>query len=319
MTTPLGCDVVELERTDLVAAQALVARVWGTPPERPLLDDNTLLAFRLAGEQLLGAYAPGRAHDPDALVGVSIGFVGTHPGGLHLHSHVTGVERWAQLAGVGFALKLAQRDWALARGITQVRWTFDPLVARNAYFNLTKLGARGVAYHVNCYGVMPDATNAGDESDRVEAVWDLTVPAGRTRPDPEVPAGRTRPGPEDGGGLDDVARVSTESPDGPRAPFDLDGLVARGAEVILSLDGEVWPEARLVPVLLACVPADIVEVRRTDPAEARRWRLAARAAIGRALDLGYVAVGATRDGWWILEGPGTPGPAGTPEASGDRP
>ena len=79
-----------------------------------------------------------------------------------------------------------------------------------------------------------------------------------------------------------------------------------GAEVILSLDGEVWREARLVPTLLACVPPDIVALRRSDPDAARRWRQAARDSIGRALDLGYGATGATRDGWWVLEaGAGT--------------
>jgi predicted GNAT superfamily acetyltransferase len=261
-------EVVELEPGDLVAAGALIARVWGVPDGRGFIDIHTFRAYLLAGEPLLGAFVPGRAHDPTALLGASIGFVGTHPGGMHIHSHVTGVEPTHQHRGVGAALKLAQRDWALARGITEVRWTFDPLVARNAFFNLTKLGARGVTYHVNVYGEMPDATNAGDESDRVEAVWDLTEPVGRPEP-------------------------------------DLDALMTAGAAVILSLDGEVWPEARLVPVLLACVPSDIVVVRHADPAAGQRWRRAARAAIGRALDLGYAATGATRDGWWVLEaGPG---------------
>jgi predicted GNAT superfamily acetyltransferase len=227
-----------------------------------------LRAYLLAGEPLFGAFLRGRAHDPDALVGTSIGFVGTHPGGVHVHSHITGIDPAHQHRGIGYAMKLAQRDWALARAITEVRWTFDPLVARNAFFNLTKLGARGTTYHVNVYGEMPDATNAGDESDRVEAVWDLTEPVGRPEP-------------------------------------DLDGLTDAGGAVILSLDGEVWAETRLVPVLLACVPRDIVAARKADPASGVRWRQAARAALGRALEVGYVATGATRDGWWVLEaGPG---------------
>ncbi|MFM8305153.1 MAG: GNAT family N-acetyltransferase, partial [Actinomycetota bacterium] len=230
--------------------------------------------YLLAGEPILGAYRTGGAHDPDALVGVSIGFVGTHPGGLHIHSHITGVDPGLQDRGVGTALKLAQREWGLARGVTEVRWTFDPLVARNAFFNLTKLGARGATYHVDVYGAMPDATNVGDESDRVEAVWDLTGPVGRTEP-------------------------------------DLDALVAAGAKVILSLDGEVWRETPLVPTLLACTPTDITAIRRADPETAQRWRHAARDAIGRALTLGYAATGATRDGWWVLE-------AGAGVASGNE-
>ena len=261
-------EVVELEPRDLASAGLLIGHVWGAPPGQGFTDLQTLRAYLLAGEPLLGAYLPGRAHDPAALVGTTIAFVGTHPGGVHIHSHITGIDPAHQHRGIGYAMKLAQRDWALARGITEVRWTFDPLVSRNAFFNLTKLGARGTTFHENVYGAMPDATNAGDESDRVETAWDLTDPVGRPEP-------------------------------------DLDALMAAGAAVILSLDGEVWAEARLVPVLLACVPSDIVAVRTADPAAGARWRQAARVTIGRALDLGYVATGATRDGWWVLEaGPG---------------
>jgi predicted GNAT superfamily acetyltransferase len=264
VSPPPAVDVVVLDPGDLVSAGALVGRVWGMQEAYGGVDFQTLRAYLLAGEPLLGAYLAGRAHDAEALVGTSIAFVGTHLGGVHIHSHITGVEPSHQHRGVGAALKLAQRDWGLARGITEVRWTFDPLVARNAFFNLTKLGARGTAYFVDVYGSMPDATNAGDESDRVEAVWDLTASVGRRVP-------------------------------------DLDELLAAGAEVILSLDGEVWRRTPLVPTLLACTPTDVAALRRDDPAAALAWRRAARDAIGRALDLGYVATGATRDGWWVLQ------------------
>jgi predicted GNAT superfamily acetyltransferase len=268
---PVPVDVVVLGPDDLEPALALLSRVWGLPAGTQFVELHMARAFLLAGEPLLGAFHPGRAHDPDALVGASIGFVGTHAGGLHVHSHATGIDPALQHAGVGTAMKRFQRAWALDRGITEIRWTFDPLLARNAYFNLTKLGAVGAAYLPDVYGTMGDPVNGTDPSDRVEARWDLTGPEGRPAP-------------------------------------DLDALMAEGAEVILSLDGEVWREARLVPTLLACVPADIVALRASDPAAARRWRMAARDTIGRALDLGYVAVGATRDGWWVLrarEGAGT--------------
>ncbi|NBP52503.1 MAG: GNAT family N-acetyltransferase, partial [Actinobacteria bacterium] len=80
-------------------------------------------------------------------------------------------------------LKVAQREWALARGITEIRWTFDPLIARNAFFNLTRLGAVGAVYHADLYGTMTDPVNAGDATDRVEARWDLTGPVGHPEPD----------------------------------------------------------------------------------------------------------------------------------------
>jgi predicted GNAT superfamily acetyltransferase len=80
--------------------------------------------------------------------------------------------------GIGLALKLHQRQWALARGIKRITWTYDPLIRRNAYFNLVKLGARPEEYLTSFYGAMDDAINGGDESDRVLTAWDLTAPAG---------------------------------------------------------------------------------------------------------------------------------------------
>ena len=61
-----------------------------------------------------------------------------------------------QGTAVGFVLKQHQRSWALERDIDTIEWTFDPLVRRNAYFNLTKLGARLVGYVDNFYGKLHD-------------------------------------------------------------------------------------------------------------------------------------------------------------------
>jgi len=263
-------EVAELGVDALAAVNALVVRVWGSPDTRPLIETNTLRAMMLAGEQVLGVFPAGRAHEPDSLIGVSIAFIGTHPGGFHLHSHITGIDPDHQHAGLGFALKLAQRDWALARGITEVRWTFDPLVTRNAHFNLTKLGARGVAYHVNLYGAMPDTTNAGDESDRIEARWDLTEPVGHPAPD-----------------------VASLCRDGAPVVLDIDPAGAPSA------DADAIGDAH--HVVLARGPADILAIRLADPSLAREWRLAARATLGALIDRGFIATAATRDGWWVLE------------------
>jgi predicted GNAT superfamily acetyltransferase len=80
--------------------------------------------------------------------------------------------------GVGYALKLAQRAQALDQGICVARWTFDPLVARNAYFNLHKLGAVVDRFERSFYGEMSDAVNRGDRSDRFVVRWDLEAPPG---------------------------------------------------------------------------------------------------------------------------------------------
>jgi predicted GNAT superfamily acetyltransferase len=71
-------------------------------------------------------------------------------------------------------LKAEQRAWCLANRIDEVTWTFDPMLARNAYFNLRKLGAAAFALLPNFYGAMDDAVNGGDETDRLEVHWQLS-------------------------------------------------------------------------------------------------------------------------------------------------
>jgi predicted GNAT superfamily acetyltransferase len=80
--------------------------------------------------------------------------------------------------GVGSALKLAQRAQALDQGISVVRWTFDPLVARNAWLNIGKLGAVVDRFERDYYGAMTDDLNAGERSDRFMVRWELERPPG---------------------------------------------------------------------------------------------------------------------------------------------
>ena len=102
-----------------------------------------------AGGYISGAYAG------DELIGASAGFLGRRAGELHLHSHISGVIAARQSRHVGVALKQHQRAWALARGIDSIEWTFDPLVRRNAFFNLVKLGAEVVGIRTEL--LRPDA------------------------------------------------------------------------------------------------------------------------------------------------------------------
>jgi predicted GNAT superfamily acetyltransferase len=89
--------------------------------------------------------------------------------------------------GVGYALKLAQRAQALEQGIHVARWTYDPMITRNAWFNLGKLGAVVDRFERRFYGEMEDAINAGERTDRFTVRWDLDRAPG-PRP---VPAGAT--------------------------------------------------------------------------------------------------------------------------------
>jgi predicted GNAT superfamily acetyltransferase len=149
----------ELER-----AAALIDAIWG---EDRIMTPALLRALSTHGNPVIGAF---RGHD---LIGAQVGFLGMEGGRTILHSHITGVARGLEHRGLGLELKRAQRDWCLGNGIDTVTWTFDPVVARNAYFNLVKLGAVADRFHRDFYGAMQDELNAGDRSDRLEVRWEL--------------------------------------------------------------------------------------------------------------------------------------------------
>jgi predicted GNAT superfamily acetyltransferase len=295
----VAADVVirELHRPqDLKAAQRLFEEIWrpaeGNPPPmtaellRALAHAGSYVAGAFAGTRLVGASAgfftpppdlgPQPGPHPDPRPG---GHTDRQPGGhsgsrLGLHSHITGVAPGGQHRGIGFALKVHQRAWALARGITVVAWTFDPLVARNAWFNLAKLGARPTAYLEDFYGPMTDAVNAGMASDRLLLAWPLDDPsvaaacAGRPLQPPPVKAGAAL---TVGPGLEPVAH----RPD--------------------------------TPAVTVALPP---ELEALDPGQRRAWRQAVREALGGRLAAGAAVTGFLRRPDRYLVEP--PSPAGQP-------
>ncbi|GAA1778418.1 GNAT family N-acetyltransferase [Agromyces lapidis] len=112
---------------------------------------------------------------PGALLGATLGFLGWNEG-LHVHSHMNAVAPEARGHGIGLALKLRQRAIALAHGVDEIRWTFDPLIRRNAHLNLVRLGAEVAAYLPEFYGVIGDEITGADRSDRFEVRWRLDAP-----------------------------------------------------------------------------------------------------------------------------------------------
>jgi len=258
------------ELTDLEDLRALVrifAEIWGRPDEPPV-DSDVLKALVLSGNYVAGAGVDGR------LVGGLIGWLGGPPSDhLHLHSHILGVQADSQVRGLGFELKQHQRTWCLDRGVNAIEWTFDPLVRRNAYFNLNKLGAEAREYLVNFYGEMTDGINAGEESDRILITWRLDSQLAE-----EAAAGRPHD-PSD----EDLQR------------WRIDALIAVG------LGGEPVTGSSSARVVICQVPDDIVALRRSDPQLARAWRLAVRGALSKAFDSGYRVTGVTRTGWYVLE------------------
>jgi predicted GNAT superfamily acetyltransferase len=151
---------------EYAALVALIGGVWIDPDGHPAVATDLLAALAHFGGYVAGAFA-----DDGALVAGGYGFVGRHGIEPVLHSHTVCVAPGLEHRGLGYALKHHQRSWAAAQSLAGVTWTFDPLVRRNAYFNLTKLGACIVGYEVDLYGPLRDGTNAGDETDRAIAWW----------------------------------------------------------------------------------------------------------------------------------------------------
>ena len=135
---------------------------------------NLLQAMVHSGSYLSGAFIDGK------IVGASFAFPATN-NGLHLHSHMTAVLGGHRDKGVGYALKIDQWNWAKKNNFSHLSWTFDPLVRRNAKLNIVKLGVDISAYYPNFYGQMPDALNAGDESDRLMVSWSTDIDAPKAR------------------------------------------------------------------------------------------------------------------------------------------
>jgi predicted GNAT superfamily acetyltransferase len=261
-------EIVELtEVEDLRELAELFALVWARPGEPPISSD-VLKALAHSGNYVAGAYVGER------LIGGLVGWLGgMPPDALLMHSHILGVLPDTQARGLGFELKQHQRRWCLARGVRAMEWTTDPLIRRNVYFNISKLGARADEYLVDFYGDMGDGINAGDESDRLLIRWYL-----------------------DGTEAESAAAGRSSEP-------DVEALSAAGAAVVLRAGATGGPEiARSRSRVLLCqVPDDAVELRRTDPQLARAWRHALRAAMNDAMDAGYEVTGATRSGWLVLE------------------
>lgn len=160
---------------DTASIEELFTGIWGGA--EPVVPRDVLLALAHAGNYVSAAY------DDKRLVGACMGFLAT-PGRLSLHSHIAGVVPGMRGRHVGLALKLHQRAWALEAGLAEITWTFDPLIRRNAWFNLFRLGARPREYLVDFYGDLGDGVNQGQGSDRLLVAWQLAddFPPAATEP-----------------------------------------------------------------------------------------------------------------------------------------
>jgi len=173
---------------EMTAVSEVLRQIWGATSV--MVSPELLRAVEHAGGYVAAAFVA------DNMVGASFGFLARHEGRPALHSHITGILPGVQHAGVGRAMKSHQRAWAADNGIEWVTWTFDPIVRRNAWFNIEVLGARLSDYLPDFYGSMSDAVNAEDESDRVLCAW--PVDPSVEDPGPSGPTERIEiPTPED--------------------------------------------------------------------------------------------------------------------------
>lgn len=255
-------EVEELsELDDLRELSELFHAIWERSAEPPIHSD-LLRALSHSGNYIAGV------RSGDRLVGGIVGWLGMQSTReLLMHSHILGVVRGSDAQGLGFAMKQHQRSWCLDRGVKTIEWTFDPLVRRNAYFNLGKLGADVGEYLVDFYGAMHDGINAGEESDRILVRWHLES---------------------------EKARAAAQG-----RPHE---AIAAGTQAMLAVDGAGEPRIAQVPLPATCaVPDDIVQVRRTDRDLARRWRRVLRETLGAHVMAGGPVTGVTRDGRYVLE------------------
>lgn len=261
------------------AVEHLQRQVWETG-DLEVAPLHMLTTVVHNGGLLLGAF------DEDVLVGFVFGFLGTdetnpnRPALTRLKhcSHMLGVLPAYRDQGLGYQLKLAQREFVLKQGIRLVTWTYDPLESRNARLNIARLGAVCHTYRRNIYGEMADALNAGLPSDRFQVEWWITS-----------------------------ARIQ-ERLFGQRAALVLDSFLS--ADTPILNPSEVAPDDGLPrpaheplssrgTFALIEIPSDFQAIKAHDMVLARAWRQQTRELFEQAFADGYLVTDFFRE---ILEG-----------------
>lgn len=251
---------------ELRPVEQLQRAVWGVE-DLEIVPATAMSAATHAGGLVVGAFV---AHE---MVGFAYGFVATPHGrgmaGTGLHSHMAAVLPAHRSAGVGRALKRYQAEWCRRRGLAWISWTFDPLLAKNARFNMSVLGARAHDYLIDVYGPMPGALGGGIASDRLLALWEVPPPA-VTRPFTDAAADQQ---------VGDVWLL-VSGPDGAPTLSDTNLAIRAGPSA---------PEEGSARIRIA-VPAEAQDVF-ADRDRAIAWREAHRLTLAQLLARGYAVTG----------------------------
>lgn len=216
--------------------------------------------------QRLGGVASGAFSEAGELLGFVFGITGVRDGGLVHWSDLLAVRPELHGRGIGRALKLHQREYLLARGVSLVQWTFEPLESRNAWLNF-RLGIIVQEYIRDAYGEGASQLHRGLGTDRFVAEWRLAservcARLAGTAPEPDVQAAAS---------VNDVV---------PHHGWP------RSAEPRLGLE-----HARL----RVRIPAAIQALKAAEPALALEWRAVTRAAFEHYLARGWVVTALARD------------------------
>jgi predicted GNAT superfamily acetyltransferase len=259
------------------ACQDAQRAAWSIGDDSYVVPIATMVGANLHGGLVLGAFLPG-----GEAVAMSFAFLGRIAGRMCLYSQLTGVLPAYQSRGLGFRIKLLQREIARSEGIERIAWAFDPLQAGNAHFNLARLRASAGHFVENMYGERTDALNAGVPTDRLIVEWN-------TQGEPTTVS------------LDTISSLPhlIETGQGGIDPTDVLSL-----ERVRISDGlSTGPERVLLEI-----PVEIAVLRREAPAVAERWRALVGRAFQTAFAAGYRAVHFVRDdssgerrGFYVLE------------------
>ena len=243
--------------SEMREVESLQKEVWGCD-DRDIVPLTILVATREVGAILVGAF------DGSSLIGFAYSFVGRESDQIVQHSHMLAVRATYRNFNLGYRLKLAQRDRALAQGINRMTWTFDPLQSLNAHFNFTKLGVVADDYKINFYG---EATSSflhqiGIGTDRLWVTWLLD--SGRVNERLQT-KGQSRTSHADLAAIPCLVQVGPNNVPQPARALEIAGQHNISIEI----------------------PADINAVQRESPELAMRWREATRWAFSEAMASGY--------------------------------
>lgn len=249
---------------DMAAAESLQRLVW-PGSETEIIPTHLLITATHNGGLVLGAFVE------NELVGFIFGFPGLDmlPDGPHPKhcSHMLGIHPKWRDSGLGFALKRAQWQMVRHQGLDHITWTYDPLLSRNAYLNIAKLGAVCNTYRISEYGDLRDGLNAGLPTDRFQVDWWLNTRRVQRRLGKRTRGALT---------LDQFTKA------------DLQPLYALRA----GTDGLPRPPEHFTllsnSLLLAEIPPDFLSLKAADFALARDWRYFTREVFETSFAEGYL-------------------------------